>query len=329
MEKIDFVVAFVDGGDREWLKKKAKYSSDLNVEDMAMRYRDWDNFKYWFRSVEKYAPWVNNIYVVTDRQTPAFLNLDNPKIHLVFHDEYIPEKYLPTFCANPIENNLFRIKGLENQFVFFNDDTFLNRPLKPTDFFRKGKPCYSLIERPYSPKMPIETHNYFALTCMAMINKHFTRKDVIKHFFHFFNLKYGKAAFGNLLMLPYKSLQHFQDNHMPCPYLKSTYEEVWEKEAEYMDKISYNKFRSHLDVNQYVFRYWDLARGNFAPYSMKTGYYSVNKNTVNLCADDIKNSKSFMVCVNDGGDNENFESNKKIIKDTFEHKFPEKCSFEK
>ena len=33
-------------------------------------YRDWGTFKYWFRGVEKFAPWINKVYLVTDDQIP-------------------------------------------------------------------------------------------------------------------------------------------------------------------------------------------------------------------------------------------------------------------
>ena len=66
---IDFVMIWVDGNDPEWQKEKAKY--DERVETLAnneVRFRDWDNLQYWFRAVEKFAPWVRNVYFVTDNQ---------------------------------------------------------------------------------------------------------------------------------------------------------------------------------------------------------------------------------------------------------------------
>lgn len=62
-DKIDFVLLWVDGSDPQWLEEKNKYSEvKSNVNDDIVRFRDWDNLKYWFRSVEKYAPWVNKIF---------------------------------------------------------------------------------------------------------------------------------------------------------------------------------------------------------------------------------------------------------------------------
>ena len=64
-EKIDFVIIWVDGGDAEWRKEKNKYAGIPNEEiNGDARFRDWDNLKYWFRGVEKFAPWVGNIYFV-------------------------------------------------------------------------------------------------------------------------------------------------------------------------------------------------------------------------------------------------------------------------
>ncbi|MFS1240488.1 hypothetical protein ACL36S_16760 [Lactiplantibacillus plantarum] len=59
-------------------------------------------FLSWFRAVEKNAPWVNKIYLITDNQIPAWLNFENPKIQVISHQNYIPEKYLPTFNSNVI-----------------------------------------------------------------------------------------------------------------------------------------------------------------------------------------------------------------------------------
>ena len=78
--EIDIVVLWVDDKDPQWQKKKAEYTGVMPVEGgEAARYRDWDTLKYWFRGVEKFAPWVRNVYFVTDNQKPCWLNLEHPK----------------------------------------------------------------------------------------------------------------------------------------------------------------------------------------------------------------------------------------------------------
>ena len=81
---IDFVVTWVDGNDEKWRLKKAKYDGSINTSKYSMNsekaYREWGTFKYWFRGVEKFAPWVNKVYLVTDNQKPSWLNFNSDKL---------------------------------------------------------------------------------------------------------------------------------------------------------------------------------------------------------------------------------------------------------
>lgn len=331
---IDFVVAWVDGNDPVWKEKKIKYLNKEKVDDISLdsseaRYRDWEIFKYWFRSVEENAPWVHRIFLVTDHQVPDFLLDSHPKLKIVYHDDYIPKKYLPTFSANPIELNFHRIKELSETFVYFNDDMFLNQRVRPEDFFVDGLPCYDLIERPFAPIAPLNPIHYMVVNDMSLVNKHFSRKDVTKHFTKFVNIKYGKSGIKNLCMLPWRKIQFFQDNHMPCPFLKSTFQEVWDTEYTALDEASTHKFRTCLDLNQYLFKYWDQARGNFSPYSFKGGYYLVNKTNVSECISDIMRAMHMMICLNDGVANEDYEIVRHSVIEAFEKRYPANSSFER
>jgi hypothetical protein len=46
---------------------------------------------------------------------------------------------LPVFNIRSLTTALWRIKGLSDRFIFFNDDFFLLRPVQESDFFRDGK----------------------------------------------------------------------------------------------------------------------------------------------------------------------------------------------
>ena len=85
--------------------------------------------------VERHAPWVNNIYLITNGQRPKWLNVNHPKLKWVRHEEFIPEEYLPTFNSSAIEMNIHRIDGLSENFVLFNDDMYLIQDVKYSDFF--------------------------------------------------------------------------------------------------------------------------------------------------------------------------------------------------
>ena len=79
MEKIDFVLTWVDGSDPDWLAQRREYQPGRGTDAGESRYRDWDNLQYWFRGVEKFAPWVNKIYFVTWGHVPKWLNTAHEK----------------------------------------------------------------------------------------------------------------------------------------------------------------------------------------------------------------------------------------------------------
>lgn len=335
--KIDFVVMWVDGSDPEWLKEKQKYDKTVtsNSDASIYRYRDWDLLQYWFRGVEKYAPWVNKIYFVTWGHIPKWLNTNNPKLVVVKHSEFIPEKYLPTFSANSIENNLFRIKDLSENFVYFNDDFYLIKPTKPTDFFRNDIPLDTAVLNVHCPKKSIISQ-YFCINDTSIINEHFNfRKSVKDNFSKWFTLKNGKGLLRTIPLLPCPRFPGFYQHHVANSYNKSTFEEVWNKEYDVLDKTCSNKFRSINDVNQWLFKEWQIASGNFIPRSINFGksFYIDRDGLSNLKSKIIKSithQKYKMIAINDGpmGD---LEFDKLIIdlKEAFNKILPEKSSFEK
>lgn len=156
---IDFAITWVDGADPEWRSERAKCSPASDEDGSERRYRDWDLLRYWFRGVEKFAPWVRKIHFITWGHLPEWLNTENPKLHIVKHEDYIPNEFLPTFNSCTIELYLDRIEGLAEHFVYFNDDVFLTAQAKPEMFFSDGKPCDMLALQPIvankdNPVMP-------------------------------------------------------------------------------------------------------------------------------------------------------------------------------
>lgn len=77
---IDIVVTWVDGNDEEWNREKIRYMNEsdpstVGAENPKERYRNWGLLSYWFRAVEKYAPWVRSVYFITTGGCGAGLRL--------------------------------------------------------------------------------------------------------------------------------------------------------------------------------------------------------------------------------------------------------------
>ena len=104
---IDFVVTWVDNSDPQWQNEFEQYKTDTvaNEENSHIRYSEHGLLRYWFRGVEKFAPWVRKIHFVTNGQYPAWLNLNNSKLHFVRHSDYIDSKYLPLFVISFIDQS--------------------------------------------------------------------------------------------------------------------------------------------------------------------------------------------------------------------------------
>lgn len=326
--EIDFVIAWVDGSDINWINEKNRYMVENgHTSEPSLRYRDWGILKYWFRAIEQYAPWVHKIHFVTWGHIPGFLNINHEKIHIVRHEDYIPSEYLPTFSSHTIELNMHRIPGLKEKFVYFNDDMFLNNSVKPTDFFKNGKPRYEALEalvRGNGMFSNIRRNN------TELINSQYSKRQVYrKHFFKWFNIAYGKDMLRNLCLMPWGYFPGIVCRHLPSPFLKSTLEEVWEYEYNILNQTSLHKFRTSTDVNQYIFSYWDIMKGNFVPSSKMGQAFHMDACDLDEIISKGIESRCKMICVNDGKiDDDNYGVYKKRLQEAFEHKYTQKSSFE-
>lgn len=141
VEPIDVVYTWVDGSDPAWQQRKAQALQgrpDAPLHDLAAnasRYVSRDELKYSLRSLDMYAPWVRHVYLVTADQTPAWLRTDHPRLTVVGHRELFGGRgRLPTFNSHAIETQLHHLDGLAENYLYFNDDVFLGRPVPPETF---------------------------------------------------------------------------------------------------------------------------------------------------------------------------------------------------
>jgi len=325
---IDFVIPWVDGNDPEWQAEKAKYSPNKNSEAGARRYRDLNLLPYWFRGVEKFAPWVNKIHFITCGHLPEWLNLKHPKLNFVKHTDYIPQEYLPTFNSNTIIINIHYIAGLAENFVLFNDDTFLLNKLNPSDFFVNNIPCDQALMRNMTPDGSLFGKILF--NNMSVINKYFNKHDVIKkHFFKWFSPSYGlRSCFINWQNYRQIKFSDMYNPHLPMAYKKTEFEYVWKTENELLHKTCLHKFRDSEDVTDWLIRYFRVMKGEFKPHPIIGKYFEMKANLLEKICYSIKNQDCKQICINDVDENANCEVIQREIANAFETILPEKSGFE-
>lgn len=329
--EIDFVITWVNMNDPEWQKEFFKYSGNRENTKNGVskaRFRDAGFLKYWFRGVEKFTPWVRKIHFVTSGQKPEWLDTSNPKLQLVSHKDIIPEEFLPTYNSVVIERYIHKIPGLSDHFVYFNDDFYIINNIRPQRFFRNGLPCDIAVFH-YNPSW---SQWYTRIkNNIRIINRHFDKIEVFERdHSKWFDKSYGMKARWNYLLKHYDKFITLRTPHNAQPYLKSTFETVWDEEGEELTRTSVNKFRALDDYTPELFRTWQICEGNFAPYNtyQDTKMFPLMvkpKKAIKA----IYEQKYSLICLNDNVNIRNYDQVMQEIRDAFEHILPEKSSFEK
>lgn len=343
MEKIDFVQTWVDCNDPVWRARKAAVWQQLYPEEKPLtkesandesRYREMGLFEWWFRGIEKFAPWVHKIYLITPRgQKPEWLNTAHPKLVLVHQEDYLPAGYPPIFNSIPVEMHLHRIPELSEHFVLFNDDMFLIRPVTPAFFFKDGLPC-----------LPADLtlcdyfgYNHWSMTCFndySVVNECF---DIYNSIWKYRNKWFSprvlgvKTALKNYLCYRINrtlSVKGFE--HLPVSHLKSTFEAGWSTRPKILDASSRQTFRANDQVNHLLFCAWNQAAGRFhpeKPYS-RGSHYNISSSNVEEVCSLIRSQSVPQICLNDSEANDDPKKCFDAIREALDAILPEKSQFE-
>ncbi|MBE3074646.1 MAG: stealth family protein [Actinobacteria bacterium] len=139
---IDVVYTWVDGNDPAWQERKSRAHEEAGLgtlhecADNDSRFTSHDELRYSLRSLDMYANWVGQVYLVTDDQVPDWLDTEHPKIRVVSHRELFGGRgRLPTFNSHAIETQLHHLDHLSEHYLYMNDDVFFGRPISPDVFF--------------------------------------------------------------------------------------------------------------------------------------------------------------------------------------------------
>lgn len=334
--KIDVVVAWVDGNDPAWLAEKERVAPSILADGRAFRYRDWGVLPDLFRGLEQFAPWVNNVHFVTWGHLPAWLNINHPKLHIVNHKDFIPAEYLPTFNSHTIELNLHRIEGLAEQFIYFNDDMFLLRPVNVDMFFRSGLPRdYAIMNPAHTLDLAQDSGDnrifYIPYNNVNHLNvRHSMRKCVRRHPLKWYHPAYGGDLLRNILLYPWGRFVGFVDHHLPQPYLKASFSAAWADSCDVLDATCRNQIRTDHDVNHWYIRYRQLAEGNFRPArQIKDAVFALKAENDEIF-EAIRQQRLPMICLNDSPFvGEHFMQEQAKLQHAFAQILPEKSGYER
>lgn len=292
---MDIVITYVDGNDPIWKKEYEKYT---NVPVMEKRFRDWGTLKYLLRGIEVNMPFIRNVYLVVSHpsQVPAWVNTENLKI--VLHRDIIPEEYLPTFNCNPIEMHLHRIEGLDEEYLYFNDDLYPLAPCSPMDFFRDGKGVLGFS-------------NHYIVSGMY--------KEICRN-----SDRYARKALG----MP-RSCRFIRPQHTCTAMLRSECETLYQiLESDILKSLT--RTREAGNLNQYLFLDYQYYQGKMISEKISNKHFSVALTSPEKLSSFILNPSRNLMCVNDVRLSEDkYQKLRKAMIDAFEIKFPVKSRFEK
>ena len=136
------------------------------------RHRDCKELKYSLRSVYKYAPWINHIYILVNTENmtlPSWLNEESKNwITLIDRCKLFDNiEDTPTYNSFAVHTVIHKIPHLTNHFIVMDDDMFFNNPVSPAYFFnqktmkpiiRTPRECCKIYYTDISNNFP--THKY-------------------------------------------------------------------------------------------------------------------------------------------------------------------------
>lgn len=296
--KIDAVITWVDGKDEKWLEKKNNYLYNNGINRRYLkngkkniRFEENNELYYCIKSINKYLPWINKIYIVTMYpQKPSF-KIDSDKIKIVYHHEIFQKtNYLPTFNSQAIETQLHNIPNLSEYFIYFNDDFYIGRNLKKTFFFTKyGNPIY---------------YKRYKINKYSQNHIELLKKNYIK-------------------------TQHFSCLHQAIPLRKSYFKFAWKLFYTQLDNTSKNRFRNKEDiwiigliqqicsqrfVNKCIYKDINKKDNYYKLFKKKDNYDNKKSiNDLNKFINKYKNlkTKPALICIN------NVNINNKLHTDTY------------
>lgn len=265
---IDYVVPMVFEDDAEWREDYLRHFHFRNYRiGDNVRFRSWGNEHLLIQCIREFMPFVRTIHIILAKESQRKEWMDEENVHVVYHRDIIPEKYLPCFNSCTIEMFVPYIEGLAEHFIYGNDDMFPVSPMKEEDFFVDGLPVqrYEIRQFPSEP-------NIFHRKCMA-------QQDMVAGVF-------GKKM-GNTWL---------HNGHNLAPILKSSALEVRDRFKKEVEE-GICPYRCETSYNQYLYSLWQYFSGRYHEGRAKSTYISVGKSKEDV--ESVLRTFDGIVCVND------------------------------
>lgn len=239
---MDAVITWVDGKDPVLNEKRRKWGDErlFAHEDIAgaTRYADIGEIFWCVVSLNRFAPFIHKIYIVTDGQDPGL----ESRMAELFPDGHIPmeivdhkviyrgfEQYLPVFNSIAVESMTWRIPELEEYYLELNDDFILSAPVYESDFIdSKGRfICYGQT-------------NLTLITRLTRLLK--KKKDGLKAVTF-------KGMMMNAATLEGRNATYLRLSHTPRILSRSFFERYYSEHPEALERNISHRFRDPSQFN--------------------------------------------------------------------------------
>lgn len=310
---VDLVYTWVDGEDPEWARRKSAALGQVDPTAInetaasASRFESREELKYSLRSVEYYASWINHIFIVTDGQTPAWLDTEHPKITVVDHrDIFTDTAVLPVFNSHAIESQLHHIPGLSEHYLYMNDDLMFLRPTDPELFFSgNGMSKYF----PSKASLDIAERSARDMPVLSAAKR---------------GREFMEERFGRTVTNKFK--------HTPHPQLKSVLEHMESENQAMFDAVAASRFRHPDDfsIPSALYHYYAYAIRRAHIGSIRYAYMDIAREDSRMYLDRLARRRDLdVLCLNDTDLPDDRRGDlEQLLRGFFRERFPVPSTFE-
>lgn len=341
-EKIDIVIPWVNPADKKWQQDKLLYSrKPITVDsDDEKFFRDWNTLLYLLRSIETNMPWIGTVHFLTYGHIPEWLNTENTKLQVHNHEDFFKKtNAFPVFSSDAIEMNLTSIPGLSEEFIYFNDDELVVKPVDEERFFKNNLPVDTLVQDIprggwlYRLLRTKDVYPEICKNCVRPLNKIISKRNLIKsHKECFYEPSYtSKERFKNHFFNLFPKYYWIRPNHAPQPLLKSSITDCEALFGDLINETGNSRFRNKKDICHYLFRNYNLVKGHFYPHNYNDTHCIVLA-SYEQSVNELKRITDYtFVCINDSEflNHEDYLKVKPLLEEKLASLFPNKSSFEK